>query len=58
MKKDKNDWNSFLETGKIDDYLSYCHSKKQEIYAAIAEGASDAAEDRWNRAVGPQDRGR
>ncbi len=55
MDKDKNAWNSFLETGRIDDYLNYCQSRKKELYAKVAEGASDAAEDRWSGSVGLQD---
>ncbi len=55
MIPDNNAWGSFLETGKIDDYLSYCQKRKQEMYASIAEGAIDAANDRWDSSVGLQD---
>lgn len=58
MKPDTSDWNSFLETGKIDDYLNYCQTRKQEMYASIAKGATDASDDRWNSTVGFQDTGR
>lgn len=59
MKFDSNTWDSFLETGKIDDYLSYCQDRKQEIYASNPEGAvtPDAMDNRWDRLIGFQDRG-
>lgn len=59
MNLDSNAWKSFLETGKIDDYLNYCQDRKQEMYVSIAEGAvtPDADDNRWDSAVGLQDRG-
>ncbi len=58
MDDNKNAWNSFVETGRIDDYLTYCQNRKQELYARAAEETSDANEDRRSGSVGPQDRGR
>lgn len=55
MKPDHNSFESFLETGKIDDYLSYCQNRKQELYAKFAGGALDAVDDRWDNSVGLQD---
>ena len=48
MKPDINAWNSFIETGRIDDYLDYCLSRKQEMFAAAAGGAQtqDATDHR------------
>ena len=59
MNLDSNAWNSFLETGKIDDYLNYCQDRKQEMYASIAGGAvtPNADDNRWDNTVGPQNRG-
>lgn len=55
MKPDHASFESFLETGKIDDYLNYCQNRKQELYARIAEGALNATDDRWDNSVGSQD---
>lgn len=55
MKPDNNAFDSFLETGRIDDYLNYCQARKTELYAKIAEGTSDAAKNRWDNSVGLQD---
>jgi len=51
----KSAWSSFLETGKIDDYLNYCQDRKQELFASYTEGASNAADNQRNRVVGQQD---
>lgn len=50
MQIDANPWNSFLETGKIDDYLVYCRNRKQEMLSSIQKGAAtpDAADNEWN----------
>lgn len=55
MKPDYTSFDSFLETGKINDYLNYCQNRKQELYAQIAEGALHAADDGRNHSVGLQD---
>lgn len=58
MKPEDGAWDSFLETGKIDDYLGYCQNRKQEMYAATIGGAvtPDAADHRWDYPQGYQNR--
>ena len=50
MQTEANPWNSFLETGRIDDYLSYCRDRKQEMLSSLQEGAAtaDAADNQWH----------
>lgn len=57
MKPDQTAWESFLETGKIDDYLEYCQTRKQEMFAAAGgDLQANATDNRWYRAQGLQDR--
>lgn|GEM_PF-2830808 len=44
MRAKPTPWESFLETGSIDDYLAYCNSQKQRMFSAQAEGALDTDE--------------
>lgn len=43
MKPKESAWDIFLETGKIDDYLSYCNTRKQEMYTMATTKGADAA---------------
>lgn len=57
MKPDNTAWETFLETGKIDDYLEYCQNRKQEMIAAIGgDTQTHATDNRWYRSKGCQDR--
>lgn len=56
MKLKQAAWESFLETGKIDDYLEYCKNRKQEMYVSATGGAkpADATDNQWNCPAGLQ----
>lgn len=57
MTINQSTWDSFLETGKIDDYLEYCQNRKQVMYSsATTEGTepTDAANHQWYRPTGLQ----
>lgn len=59
MEPNQSPWESFLKTGKIDDYLEYCMTRKQEMFASAAGGAvsADATDNKRDRTARPQDRG-
>lgn len=57
MENDKSPWNSFLQSGKITDYLDYCRDRNQE-HREDAEETANADKNRWSGAVAPPDRGR
>jgi hypothetical protein len=42
-------WKSFLETGKIDDYMTYCAKRKEEMKQ------TDAANNERNCPAGQKD---
>lgn len=56
MRTEITPWESFLETGSIDDYLAYCTDQKSRMFAACSKGASntDEADDRGDRPEGLQ----
>ena len=51
MEPKESPWETFLETGKIDDYLEYCKSRKHEMYVSATGGAdsANATDNQWDR---------
>lgn len=50
MESREKPWEIFQETGKIDDYLEYCRSRKIEMYTSATGGAdsANATDDQWD----------
>lgn len=58
MSTNQTAWDSFLETGKIDDYLKYCQDRKQQMYVSATGGAeaTNATDSQWDCPAGLQNR--
>lgn len=54
MKPERSPWETFTETGKIDDYLTFCHKRKQELFSGGAD-PRNVVNNPWNRPAGLQD---
>lgn len=42
MNANQSAWDSFVTSGKIEDYLNYCQTRKQALYM-MAGGEAEAA---------------
>ncbi len=39
-------WNTFLETGRIDDYLAICREKEKEKEREVRQNGTESGSDR------------
>lgn len=51
MRDESLEWNKFLQTGSVMDYLSYCCARD---CAQRGKGAKNAADDRRNNNTGEE----
>lgn len=49
VKPDQKPWGSYGSGTNMDDYLSFCQSRKQELYLDAIEGDSSQDADEYDR---------
>lgn len=57
MSQPQNAYENFLRTGKIEDYLHYADTRRQNAAQQAVTGEQGAYYDGGNRSAGTADRG-